>query len=103
MARYGPTGPARALGGVAMKRGIGDDELDALMARLADGDRSVFDEVFHLLWPCTLRLCTSLSGNEADAADAAQEAMVNAGGSDAASRPGTCWNVTPPPEQSPMS
>jgi RNA polymerase sigma-70 factor (ECF subfamily) len=51
-------------------------ELDVLMARLADGDRSVFAEVFRELWPAALRLCTSLCVDEADAADAAQQAMV---------------------------
>lgn len=53
-----------------------DRELDALMAQLADGDRSVFDSVFRRLWPPTLRLCISLVKNEADGADAAQLAMV---------------------------
>jgi len=56
--------------------GAGDRELDALMARLADGDRSVFDEVFRRLWPPTLRLCISLVRHEADGADAAQLAML---------------------------
>ncbi|HEU5074180.1 MAG TPA: hypothetical protein VFU02_08405, partial [Polyangiaceae bacterium] len=51
-------------------------ELDVLMARLADGDRSVFNEVFRQLWPPMLRLCTSLVKHEADGADAAQLAMV---------------------------
>lgn len=50
-------------------------ELDALMAALADGDRAVFSRVFELLWPPIHRLCTKLLNNEADAADAAQEAM----------------------------
>ena len=53
-----------------------DPALDALMARLADGDRSVFDEVFRRLWPSTLRLCSSLVRDDDDAADAAQQAMV---------------------------
>lgn len=52
------------------------EELDALMARLADGDRSVFGEVFRRVWPPTLRLCISLVKHEADGADAAQLAMV---------------------------
>ena len=51
------------------------DPLDALMARLADGDRSAFAQVFALLWPPTERLCRSLLHDPADAADAAQEAM----------------------------
>ena len=49
--------------------------LEALLARLADGDRSAFTRVFELLWPPTLRLCSSLLKNEADAWDAAQLAM----------------------------
>lgn len=51
------------------------DPLDALMARLADGDRSVFRAVFQRLWPPIERLCTRLLQNPADAADAAQEAL----------------------------
>jgi RNA polymerase sigma-70 factor (ECF subfamily) len=54
---------------------VPSDPLDALMARLADGDRSVFAQVFALLWPPTERLCRSLLQDPADAADAAQEAM----------------------------
>jgi len=52
-----------------------DLDIDALMARLAEGDRSAFTLVFSRLWPPTLRLCQSLLKNEADASDAAQEAM----------------------------
>jgi RNA polymerase sigma-70 factor (ECF subfamily) len=53
-----------------------DEDLDALMTRLADGDRSVFSLVFTQLWPPTLRLCGRLLESEADAADAAQQAMA---------------------------
>lgn len=53
-----------------------DEELDALMARLGDGDRSVFSVVFKRLWPPILRLCGSLVASDADAADAAQQAMA---------------------------
>jgi len=49
--------------------------LDALVARLAEGDRSGFPTIFRALWPPILRLCQSLLKNEADALDAAQEAM----------------------------
>ena len=52
-----------------------DATLDALVARLADGDRSAFTPVFKMLWPPTLRLCMSLLKHEADASDAAQQAM----------------------------
>lgn len=54
----------------------GNESLDALMASLADGDRSAFAAVFRVLWPPTLRLCRSMVKNEADANDAAQESLV---------------------------
>lgn len=50
-------------------------DLDALMARLADGDRAAFDGVFEAVWDPILRLCRTLLRNDADAADAAQEAL----------------------------
>lgn len=49
--------------------------LDALMARLSEGDREAFTPVFELLWPSVLRFCTQALRGHADAADAAQEAM----------------------------
>jgi RNA polymerase sigma-70 factor (ECF subfamily) len=52
-----------------------EEQLDALMARLADGERAVFARVFELLWSPLYRLCTSLLKHDADATDAAQEAM----------------------------
>ncbi|MGA2450112.1 MAG: sigma factor [Polyangiaceae bacterium] len=51
-------------------------ELDDLMKRLADGDRSAFRPVFDLLWAPTLRLCQGILKNDADAADGAQQAMT---------------------------
>lgn len=53
-----------------------EDSLDALMARLAEGDRSVFSEVFKQLWPPIERLSMNLLKNRADAADAAQQALT---------------------------
>lgn len=50
-------------------------ELNALLTRLAEGDRSAFAPAFRELWPHVMRLCTSMLKNEADAADAAQQAM----------------------------
>jgi RNA polymerase sigma-70 factor, ECF subfamily len=50
-------------------------ELDSLLAQLAEGDRAAFSEVFRLLWPPLLRLCNGMLKNEADAADAAQQAL----------------------------
>ena len=49
--------------------------LDDWMARLADGDRSAFKPVFEQLWPPVLRLCRAMLKHDADAADAAQQAM----------------------------
>jgi RNA polymerase sigma-70 factor (ECF subfamily) len=53
-----------------------DETLDASMARLARGDRSAFTSVFQALWPRTLRLCTGILKHDADAADAAQQALA---------------------------
>lgn len=50
-------------------------DLDVLMARLADGDRAAFTPVFRALWPSIFKLCVGMLRNEADAKDAAQEAM----------------------------
>jgi RNA polymerase sigma-70 factor, ECF subfamily len=50
-------------------------ELDELVARLADGDRAAFTPVFRRLWQPTLRMCLGMLKNEADASDAAQQAM----------------------------
>lgn len=52
-----------------------DSALDVLIARLAAGDRAAFDPVFRLLWPKALRLCQGMLKNDADAADAAQQAL----------------------------
>jgi len=51
------------------------DDLDALMARLADGDRSVFAAVYQRLRGPIERLCHHLLPHHADADDAFQEAM----------------------------
>ena len=53
-----------------------EDEIDALLARLADGDRSVFSLVFKRLWVPMHRFCLSMLKHDADAADAAQQAMA---------------------------
>jgi len=53
-----------------------EDEIEALLARLADGDRSVFSLVFKRLWVPMNRFCLSMLKHEADAADAAQQAMT---------------------------
>ncbi len=69
-------------------------DLDTLVARLADGDRSAFTPTFQRLWPPTLRMCLGMLKNEADAHDAAQQAMekilTRASGYDPA-RPALPW------------
>ena len=50
-------------------------ELDSLLVQLAEGNRAAFTQVFQLLWPAMFRLCRSMLKNEADAADAAQQAL----------------------------
>lgn len=61
--------------GVERPRSPGPRDPDVLLARLADGDETVFPEVFRALWTPTFHLCTRMLSNEADAADAAQAAM----------------------------
>lgn len=74
-----------------------DDQLDALLARLADGDRSAFTPVFRRLWQPIFRFCLGILRNEADASDAAQQAMekILARASDYDSRlPALPWALT---------
>ena len=51
------------------------EELDRQMALLADGDRSVIEPIFRALWPVVQACCQRALGHEADADDAAQQAM----------------------------
>jgi RNA polymerase sigma factor (sigma-70 family) len=51
-------------------------ELRALMTRLADGDRSAFDDVFTAALPPVRALARRMLRHEADADDAAQEALM---------------------------
>jgi RNA polymerase sigma-70 factor (ECF subfamily) len=57
-----------------MERGL-DPDLQGLMTRLADGDRSAFHPAFEVLWPI-LRRFTGRHLAPAEAEDAAQEALV---------------------------
>jgi RNA polymerase sigma factor (sigma-70 family) len=50
-------------------------ELSRLMSRLADGDRSVFDDVYTRLWPIVNSFCGKTLG-AADAEDASQQALL---------------------------
>lgn len=49
--------------------------LNTLMAELVDGDRSVLNEVYSLLWPVIAAFCRKTLGY-ADAQDAAQQALL---------------------------
>lgn len=51
-------------------------EIDELMGRLADGDRDAFSPLFRALWTPALRVCERMVPRQADAADAAQAAMM---------------------------
>lgn len=51
-------------------------ELQALLVRLAQGDRSAFQPLFHSLWPLLRRFSTHLLGSAADGDDAAQQALL---------------------------
>lgn len=50
-------------------------QLTRLMARLADGDRSVFDTVYSQLWPIVSAFCGKTLA-AADAEDAAQQVLL---------------------------
>jgi RNA polymerase sigma factor (sigma-70 family) len=51
--------------------------LSDLMTRLADGDREVCDPLFALLWPLVQAFANKLLDGHADAADAAQRALLS--------------------------
>ncbi|HEY1958890.1 MAG TPA: sigma factor [Polyangiaceae bacterium] len=54
---------------------MNEAELDALMDRLADGDRAAFDPLHAELWPRALRLARARLG-DANAEDAAQSTLL---------------------------
>ncbi len=56
-------------------QGRSDPELDRAFARLKDGDRSAFAEVFRAVWPPVQRFCRRYLGADTDADDAAQRAL----------------------------
>jgi RNA polymerase sigma factor (sigma-70 family) len=57
------------------RRAADEKELDALMARLADGDRAAFDPLFTALYPRALRVAR-LRVDEHRAQDVAQSALL---------------------------
>jgi RNA polymerase sigma-70 factor (ECF subfamily) len=53
-----------------------DGDLEALMQRLAAGDRSAFNPLYDALWPLVQRLTARMMRGAPEADDAAQEAMT---------------------------
>jgi RNA polymerase sigma factor (sigma-70 family) len=51
-------------------------EVQALVKRLAEGDRTAIEPSFNALWPVLHKFSARALGNEADAADAAQQAVT---------------------------
>lgn len=51
-------------------------EITTLLIRLADGDRTAFDPLFEVLWPFLRSFARRLLPDDADADDAAQEALL---------------------------
>lgn len=51
------------------------DELDAMFARLATGDRTAIARCFQVSYPMVHRFCSRLLGSGADADDATQQAL----------------------------
>jgi len=51
-------------------------DLEALVLRLADGDRSAFDPLYDALWPVVQSLTQRMLRGSPEAQDAAQEAML---------------------------
>jgi RNA polymerase sigma-70 factor (ECF subfamily) len=56
--------------------GRADRDIDAWMARLADGDRAAFDPLYAALWPLVSGFCARRLGDRARGEDAAQQALV---------------------------
>jgi RNA polymerase sigma-70 factor (ECF subfamily) len=75
-----PAGPSRPVGvferEVMTEGPLPRAEIDVWMARLAAGEREAFTLVFEALWPRMYGLCRATLGNDADAADAAQQALM---------------------------
>lgn len=59
-----------------METGLGEERDERLAGRAAKGDRQAFDALVARHRAAVYRLCWSLTGNHADADDAAQETFV---------------------------
>ncbi|MBX3185334.1 MAG: sigma-70 family RNA polymerase sigma factor [Polyangiaceae bacterium] len=76
---------------------LGTQALDTAMRRLADGDRTAFDEIFNCLWPILRRYTQRILGDTVHAEDAAQRAllkMFERASSYDASRSALAWALT---------
>lgn len=59
-----------------MMKGPSRAQIQSWLIRLADGDRSAFDPLFRALWPLLQRFARRLLSQDADAEDAAQQALL---------------------------
>jgi RNA polymerase sigma-70 factor (ECF subfamily) len=66
------------VGSIAATERVGASEADELVRRAALGDAGAFDVLINTRLDRCYRLANSILGNEADAADATQEAVVSA-------------------------
>jgi RNA polymerase sigma-70 factor (ECF subfamily) len=72
-------------------------EIQALLKRLADGDRSAVEPAFAALWPLLRRFSARALHHEADAEDAAQQALAKVFEQSSrfdAERDGVAWALT---------
>jgi RNA polymerase sigma-70 factor (ECF subfamily) len=72
-------------------------EIQALLVRLSEGDRSAIEPVFRALWPILSRFSARALGGVAEAEDAAQQAIVKVFGQVAGfdrKRDGLAWALT---------
>lgn len=77
--------------------GGGDDDVQGLMTRLADGDRRAFSPLYEALWPLCRARARRCTDDEAEAEDAAQRALWKLFGQAASfdgARSATGWALT---------
>lgn len=62
--------------GIYSRRTLDHSSLNSALGRLADGDRTAFEQVFEGTWPLVLRFTQRALLSEADAEDAAQATLL---------------------------
>ena len=51
-------------------------DINILMIRLADGDRTAFDSIYEAVWPLVHRFAKKITANKTDSEDIAQHALM---------------------------